>query len=110
MQKNIFPVAIYNSFDSELPVIMCDTEKEATDLIKELFEEELKIQKENFKEELGSSVEIETDHNDEWTWAMIKIIEDEGCSEPIEDTTEYILGNAMTLAKYRKHSASVREI
>ena len=81
-----FPVVVHYSFDSEVPVWLFDTEKDACDEIKRQFDEEVRIDTEENGHEIGSDMEIEI--ADDNSYAKITIWYDTE-----ESVTEWSLGD-----------------
>lgn len=86
VDKKYFPVVIHYSFDSGVPVFLCETEEEAKKLLKELFDEEVQIETEECEHVIGEDMEI--DVSDDGMWASITIYYD--CEK---DVTEWAIGS-----------------
>ena len=79
------------SFDSEVPVFLFDTEKEALEELKSQFDEELRIQTEENEHVLGEDLEV--DVSPDGRWASITIYYDDQ-----KDVVEWAIGTVGEVA------------
>ena len=66
-----FPLVTHYSFDTDVPVMLFDSEEKACAKLKQLFEEELRIQIEENGHVEGE--DLEAKKSDDWTYASISI-------------------------------------
>ena len=85
------PLVTHYSFDSEVPVFLFDTEKEALEELKSQFDEELRIQTEENEHVLGEDLEV--DVSPDGRWASITIYYDDQ-----KDVVEWAIGTVREVA------------
>lgn len=90
MVSKTYPLVIHHSFDPDVAVYLFDSEEAAKAKLKELFEEEKRIELEENGNIEGEDVKFDT--TDDWSWASITNITHDGFAD---DVTEWCIGRIM---------------